>query len=862
MECGARRRFGSSRTAPALRAFVPFLPPSLLWSVILIISIRGVAASTDASPHFSRDILPILSDHCFACHGPDTGARKGGLRLDTREGAVAPAKSGRHAVVPHQSHESELIRRIQTTDPNDRMPPDKSNKPLTPDQIRRLVSWIDSGAGWGRHWAYDPIQAPRIASESTSPSSYDVVHPIDFFILSGLKTKGLRPSPEASRETLIRRVTLDLTGLPPSPSEIDAFLADSRPDAWERLVDRLLASPRYGERMAWEWLDAARYADSNGYQGDAERTMWPWRDWVVEALNRNLPFDTFTLWQLAGDLFPTPTDEQRLATGFLRNHMINGEGGRIPEENRIDYLFDQTETVGTVWLGATLNCTRCHNHKFDPLTQREYFGLLAFFNRTAVDGSGGDPQSRPHLEWPTPEQTAQRRAAEERLAEIVRINEQREQTKWPRPEGKTSDVSDAAQDLPQEIRDILKLPVANRDSARLEKLAAHCKTSDSAFAEGVALQRKLLAERDAAVRAIPRVMIMQDVASPRDTFVLNRGLYTQPAEKVSPSLPAAISPYPLAGDAPPNRLTLARWLVSHDHPLTARVTVNRAWQTFFGIGLVKTTEDFGVQGEKPSHPELLDWLASEFMATGWDLKRLHRLIVTSATYRQSSGTSRDTRERDPENRYLARGARFRMPSWMIRDAALAASGLLIEQRGGPPVRPYQPTGVWEEATFGNKRYTQDHGSALYRRSLYVFWRRIVAPTLFFDVASRQTCTVRTPRTNVPLHALLTLNDVTYVEAARALAQHTLTAPLPDRFSRIAYASRRVLGRNLTASERAILERALHRHLDHFVANPDATRQWLAHGEFPQEPMLKPTELAAWTALCSTLLNLDEALTRE
>ena len=556
-ECGAQHRFGSFlRSATALRAFL--LKQSLVCAAVLTICMPENASSSDVSPHFSRDILPILSDHCFACHGPDTGARKGGLRLDTREGAVATAKSGRHAVVPHQSHNSELIRRIQTTDPDDQMPPAKSNKTLAPEQIRKLVSWIDSGAGWGRHWAYEPLQPPTFSSKTASQTSREIVHPIDHFILARLNSEGLPPSREANRETLIRRVTLDLTGLPPSPSEIDAFLADSRPDAWERLVDRLLASPRYGERMAWEWLEAARYADSNGYQGDAERTMWPWRDWVVDALNRNLPFDTFTLWQLAGDLLPAPTDEQRLATGFVRNHMINGEGGRIPEENRVDYLFDQTETVGTVWLGATLNCTRCHNHKFDPLTQQEYFGLLAYFNRTAVDGSGGDPQSRPHLEWPTPEQTAQRRAAEERLAEVIQSNEERELAKLPRPEGKSSDESEAARDLPKEIREIHKVPVAARDSARLEKLAAHWKPSDAAFAENVALQRKLLTERDAAVRAIPRVMVMQDVSSPRDTFILNRGLYTQPTGKISPSIPAALSPFRVANDAPPNRLTLAR----------------------------------------------------------------------------------------------------------------------------------------------------------------------------------------------------------------------------------------------------------------------------------------------------------------
>jgi hypothetical protein len=827
----------------------------LTWACLLAAA-PALAAAPDA-PSFSRDILPILSDHCFACHGPDEHARKGGLRLDTREGALAPGDSGAPAIVPHSSGSSELIRRVRTTDADDLMPPTKANKPLTTEQKSLLTRWIDTGATWGLHWAYEPPRRPAPPTQEISAT-----HPIDAFIEDRLQREGLTPTPEAPAATLVRRVTLDLTGVPPTPTEIDAFLADMLPGAWERLVDRLLASPRYGERMAWEWLEASRYADSNGYQGDSDRTMWPWRDWVVDALNRNLPFDTFSIWQLAGDLLPDATFEQRLATGFVRNHMINGEGGRIPEENRIDYLFDQTETVGTIWLGATLNCTRCHNHKFDPITQRDYFGLLAYFNRTAVDGSGGDPQSRPNLEAPTPEQAARRGVAEIQLERAIASTVDFETQKFSRESGKPLADSSAARDLPKEILELLQSTPKSRDAGRLEKLATHWKTSDPAYAEILGAQRQALIDRDAVQRSIPRVMIMEDVAEPRDTLVLGRGLYTQPGDRVTAAVPPALSAVPIPPEVTSNRLALARWLFTPEHPLTARVTVNRYWQTFFGTGLVKTSEDFGVQGEKPTHPELLDWLATEFIASGWNTKHLHRLILTSDTYRRSSQVDPTQRDRDPDNRLLARGPRFRMPSWMLRDTALAASGLLNETRGGPPVKPYQPAGVWEEATFGNKRYTRDNGDSLYRRSLYVFWRRIVGPTLFFDVANRQTCTVRTPRTNVPLHALLTLNDDTYVEAARALAQRVLTeAPALSR-PRLQYASRLVLGRPLADPEMRILLNGLDRHRTHFQTDLDAARRWLAHGASARDESLDPAEHAAWTTLCSTLLNLDESLSRE
>ncbi|MFZ9855797.1 MAG: PSD1 and planctomycete cytochrome C domain-containing protein [Limisphaerales bacterium] len=830
--------------------------PAMRWKSlgVALAVVLGVGATrAEDSVRFSRDVLPILSDHCFACHGPDAAARKGGLRLDVREGATGPGKSGKVALVPGDPKASEVVRRMLTPDPDDLMPPPESHRPLSQDQIATLTRWISEGAPWGRHWAYEPPRRP------TPPSVPGTSNPIDAFVRSRLVREGLEPAPEASRETLLRRLTLDLTGLPPTPDEIREFVQDTRPGAYERQVDRLLASPRHGERLAWDWLEAARYADSNGYQGDGERTMWPWRDWVVREFNANRSFDQFTTWQLAGDLLPSPTPEQRLATGFVRNHMINGEGGRIAEENRIDYLFDQTETVATVWLGATFNCTRCHDHKFDPFTQKDYFGLLAFFDRTVVDGGGGDPQSRPNLEWPSEAQKDRRQQIDSEVKLIAQSVRTLEAVKFPRQDGRPVTESPAVRDLAKEIQEALAQDPEQRDGGRLNQLATHWRTNDAPYAGMLERQKRLRDERDGLNRSIPRVMVMADQEKFRDTFILARGNYQQPGAQVRAAVPQGLSTPP-AG-APTNRLGLAQWLLSPEQPLTARVAVNRSWQLFFGLGLVKTSEDFGLQGERPSHPELLDWMAVEFRDSGWDLKHLHRLIVTSATYRQSSRTPPETRERDPENRLLARGPRLRMPSWMIRDAALFHAGLLVEDIGGPPVKPYQPSGIWEEATFGTKRYEQDHGASLYRRSLYVFWRRIVGPTLFFDVASRQTCTVRTPRTNVPLHALLTLNDITYVEAARALAVRVATSGASD-IDRLRWLYQEVVGRLPDTAEQDRLLESLRRYQQRFTAEPERAQELVGIGEVRIPTSLDPASQAAWTVVCSTVLNLDEALNVE
>ncbi len=820
------------------------------WIVILI----WTAASAHAAPvSFGRDILPILSDHCFRCHGPDESARKGKLRLDTAEGALRKEKP---VLVQGNSTASELVRRL-TAPVADRMPPPESKRSLSQTQIELVRRWVDEGAIWGRHWAYEPPQRPPVpvVRQSTWPRN-----DIDRFILARLEREQWAPAAEAPREALARRLSMDLTGVPPTLADLDAFLSDKAPGAYERLVDRLLASPRYGERMAWDWLEAARYADTNGYQGDGERTMWPWRDWVVRALNDNLPFDEFTLWQLAGDLLPQPTEDQRLATAFNRNHMINGEGGRIAEENRVEYLFDQTETMATLWLGSTLTCSRCHDHKFDPITLADYYGLLAFFNSTPVDGGGGNAQAPPVLEVVSPDELRARTAAQQRVAEAAGALATRETALFTHEVGKTPADSAAAKDLPEALRPALRQPPAQRKADQLEALAGALQVGQPEYAKAARSLKSALEARDAAQRAGARVMVMAELPKPRDTFILTRGTYNKPtATRAPPAFPRSLGAAP--GSPVRNRLDLAQWLVSPTHPLTARVTVNRAWQIFFGAGLVRTAEDFGAQGDRPSHPELLDWLASEFVRARWDVKHLHRLMVTSATYRQSSHVRPELRDQDPDNRLLARGPRGRWPSWMLRDAALAAGGLLVEQRGGPSVKPYQPAGVWEEATFGTKSYTQDHGAALYRRSLYVFWRRIVGPTMFFDTASRQYCTVRTARTNTPLHALVTLNDPTYVEAARSMAQRLLQGPGLNDTDRLVRAWRETTSRTPAARELEVLKDALGRFRAEFGRDAAAAGRLLKVGESLRDEKLAPAEHAAWTALCSLLLNLDETLSR-
>ena len=830
--------------------------PSAILSLLGALTLPALCAEPPIV--FSRDILPILSDHCFQCHGPDAKeGRKGDLRLDVESDAKRK-RDGSSVITPFQPDQSTLVERIRTDDQEDIMPPPKTGRPLNDRQKALLHRWIAEGAKWGTHWSFERIVRPAV------PAGYS--NPIDAFVGERLKQAGLKPNPKASDATLLRRMSLDLNGLPPriqrdqfAPSPAPTASPISLPDH----INALLDSPAFGERMAWDWLDAARYADSNGYQGDGERTMWPWRDWVVKSFNEGLPFDQFTLWQIAGDLLPNATHDQKLATGFNRNHMINGEGGRIAEENRVDYVMDMTETTGTVWMGLTFNCCRCHDHKFDPLTQADYYRLSAFFNQTPVTGGGGNPQTPPVLPCPTPEQ--EQRTASVRDAQTSALTTLRtlEKQQFPKDaKGKLIPLDPAlGGPIPQDVIDALNTDAASRKADQVDRLTKHFAKDRTDLVDAIKAHAAAKKAFDDHEKSIPKVMIMGDQPTRRATFILDRGLYTAPKDEVEAGIPKALPP--LTENSPNNRLALAQWLVSKDHPLTARVIVNRFWQMLFGIGLVKTPEDFGVQAEYPIHPELLDWLAAEFIESGWNVKHLLRIILTSETYQRSSDiTDPSHLESDPQNRLLARGPRFRMPSWMIRDQALAVSGLLDPKVGGRPVNPYQPAGIWEEATFGKQRYPQSSGPDLYRRSIYTFWKRIVSPTAFFDSAKRQVCEVKPLRTNTPMHALATLNDPTFVEAARTLASLVLQSSSQNDDERLTLAVRRVLGREPTPAERVIHARSLARSLDVMRRDNARAKALIGIGDSKAPTSLDPAMLAAWTNLCLNLLNLDEALTKE
>jgi hypothetical protein len=833
--------------------------------------VRTDELQADSSIEFNRDIRPILSDVCYTCHGPDAANRKAALRLDTQAGAFGQRDSGR-PLAPGSLVESQLWQRINAADPARRMPPPESGRQLTAQQIELLGRWLEQGAPWQQHWSFIAPQRPALPRVRHAAW---LRNPIDHFVLARLEREGIEPSPEASRETLIRRVTLDLTGLPPTLKEIDAFLADQSPDAYEKVVDRLLQSPHYGERMVLEWLDAARYSDTNGYQTDGTRAMWPWRDWVIDALNRNMPFDEFTIEQIAGDMLPDATLQQRIASGFHRNHMLNGEGGRIPEESRVEYVVDRVDTTATVWLGLTLGCARCHDHKYDPISQREFYGLYAFFNNVAETGAVDRRNSTaaPTLELPTDEQKARIAEQEQAVARVEgQLRELTDKLLAAQPEWEKTVPRDT---LPAKIQQLLQIEPEKRGAEQAKELREH-------YLAGVPERQPLQKQVDEARKRLGDLrngvlitMIMEERPEPRETFLLVRGQYDKYGERLVAGMPAIFPPLP-AG-APSNRLGFAQWLVDPSNPLTARVTVNRYWQNLFGTGLVKTAEDFGSQGEPPSHPELLDWLAAEFsspafavepptsrgpQSPGWNVKAAHRLIVTSATYRQSSRATPALLERDPQNRLLARGPRFRLSSHLLRDQALAASGLLVAKLGGPPVRPYQPPGIWEDFSLGKIQYEHDHGENLYRRSLYTFWRRSVAPPAMFDSDGRQVCTVRRPRTNTPLQALTLLNDVTFVEAARVLAEHVMKVPARTHEHRLRLAFRIVTGRVPTAAETAVLLEARQRLHEQYARDVAAAWELVSAGEAPRDTSLDGIEHAAYTGIANLLFNLDEVLNKE
>jgi uncharacterized protein DUF1553/uncharacterized protein DUF1549/cytochrome c len=778
--------------------------PRLSLALLAAAALSGASvclAATNEPVQFARDIQPVLKASCYQCHGPER--HEAGMRLDSRTAALRGGAGG-PAIVPGRSAQSRMVQRLLGQGGGARMP--LGFAPLPKAQIDLIRAWIDQGAVWPevadarRHWAWSKPVRPALPKVSNAAW---VRNPIDRFVLARLEREGLKPSPAATRGMLIRRVTLDLIGLPPTPREVDAFVEDPSPNAYEKVVDRLLASPHYGERWARPWLDLARYADTNGYEKDNPRSIWPYRDWVIHALNQDMPYDRFTVEQLAGDLLPNATRDQKTATGFHRNTMLNQEGGVDEQEQRWLTLVDRVGTTGTVWLGTTLACAQCHDHKYDPFTQKEFYRLLAFFDHT----------EEPALDLPAAEQ----------------------ESKWKA--------------LQTEI----------------EGLEATIKRSpgDKAAAERLAGLKKQLAGMK-----VPSTLVMAEKPErePSVAYTRVKGQFLQKGALVSTGVPAILNRFRRTW--PQNRLGLAYWLVDPENPLTARVAVNRAWEQFFGRGIVETSENFGTQGQPPSHPELLDWLAVTFMGSPsaaqpenchWSLKKLHRLIVTSATYRQSSRLTPALRERDPDNRLLARGPRFRMEAEMVRDAALAIGGLLSPKIGGPSVFPLQPEGIWDVPYSGEKWVTST-GEDRYRRGLYTFWRRSAPYPEFvtFDATSREYCTVRRSRTDTPLQALTTLNDPAFFDAARGLARRMMTEAGSNPAVKVAYGFRLCVARHPTPAERDRLVALYQQEKSRYQADEPAARTMAA----APNGGLDLAARAAWTIVANVLLNLDEMLTKE
>ena len=1023
--------------------------------LLLIFFASGQIAVAEKPVDFGRDILPLLSNNCFQCHGPDEAIREAGLRLDDKASAFAKLESGATAVVPKDLATSAMVQRITASDEDVKMPPPDSGKELSEADIAMIKTWIDQGATWGLHWAFVP---PKRSPEPAQQAGANVVNSVDLFIQLGLKELNLTQEPEAHSETLIRRVALDVTGLPPSVAELDQFLNDKEPGAYERMVDRFLSSNRYGENMARIWLDAARYGDTHGLHLDNERSIWPYRDWVIQSFNENKRFDQFTIEQLAGDLLPDPSMKQRVATGFNRCNVTTSEGGSIDEEYYVRYAVDRVETTATVWLGLTAGCAVCHDHKFDPLTQREFYQMFSYFfslTERAMDGNALLPP--PILKVPTADQVAEKArldgelaaaatAIEEGFTKIAYVDpladvalgelEQNENVwiedslpegakpagdgpvlwnfvsapdspvysgekstvrtatglsqhyfteakqklaihenarlfayvyldpknlpetiqlqfndgtwehrafwgadkahgagrknasnlpmgelpeagKWIRLEVAAADVglkagselngwaftqvggtvywdrggiiSTSLSDeqkrsqyaweqfrqriktpaLPAEIQKSLDVEVAKRNDAQKNQIARYFLEHVNSDTQAIVAplkqkQTEIQAKVTALDKAIPATLIMQDRPEKRAAHILVRGQYEKKGEAVESSVPQWILP---AGDeAPKNRLGLAQWLVDPKHPLTARVTVNRLWQQFFGIGIVRTAEDFGIQGERPSHPELLDSLALQFIESGWDVKAFQKTLLMSATYRQSSRVTEAKLAADPENRFLSRGARFRLDAEVIRDQALAVSGLLVPTIGGKSVRPYQPEGLWKPVGFGGSNtsvFSQDHGDALYRRSMYTFWKRTSPPPSMstFDAPNRETCQVRRARTNTPLQALVLMNDVQFVEAARKFAERTLVEGGDDDASKVVWAFRCGTGRHPSESESATFLRVLTSYRQEFQKQREAAESLIKVGESKRNEELDAVELASWTMVTHLILNLSEIVTK-
>jgi hypothetical protein len=766
------------------------------WWVLLLVILVAVTASVflygknkpkerlPAKVDFNNHIRPILSDRCFKCHGPDESQRKANLRLDIADSALAALKEspGLFAIVPGKPEESQVYHRIISEDTAERMPPPSSNLTLSPFEIKLIEKWIKQGAEYKPHWAFiapQPQQTPETDEKEWA------INELDHFVLAKMESMDLSPNDEADKERLLKRVCFDLTGLPPTIELQEKFLNDNTPNAYEKIVDELLANKHYGEKMSLQWLDAARYADSHGYQDDGLRTMWPWRDWVIHAFNENYSYEKFVTWQLAGDLLPEPTKEMLLATGFNRNHKITQEGGVIDEEYRLEYVTDRTNTFAKTFLAMTFECAKCHDHKFDPIPQKAYYGTFAFFNQINEKGLLGDITLASLADPPN-----------------MKI---------------TSD----------DVKNVLNF-INKKDTAAV------------------------------------MVMIMKDSSKKRPTHILKRGVYDQPGDSVPFTTPQKIFPFD-TNRFEKNRLGLAKWLFDKKHPLTSRVFVNRIWQEFFGRGLVKTSGDFGMQGEPPTHPELLDWLALDFMNNGWNIKRLVKQIVMSATYRQSSVVTKEKTSKDPENIYFSRSSRARYPAEFVKDHVLASSGIFNDEIGGPSVKTYQPKGIWESSTSGRgqlARYVQDHDEKLYRRGMYTFIKRTVPPPsmLTFDASNRDQCEVKRVLTNTPLQALVLLNDPQVLEAARVLAER-LAAEKISAEQKIEKAFRLIICRKETEKEKQILFEYYKKEKDEFSKQPLKADKFLKAGEYQHEQNIDKAEAAALMQVVHTIYNMEEAITK-
>ena len=851
---------------------------------LLLFAVLWCLANQNANAQvleFDRDVRPILSEHCFACHGPDASKLKAGLRMDRKESVFSQLESGATAVVTGLPNDSEMIRRIGSHDPEQVMPPPEEGKALTTIKIETLRRWVQEGAPWTNHWSFEMIKAPVVPRENLAAGT--VSNPIDSFVLSKLQSQGLSQSPKETKERLLRRVSLDLTGIPPSLHDVKEFLNDDSHTAFETVVDRLLNSIHFGERMAMPWLDLARYGDTSGYHNDSLRDMWLWREWVINAFNSNKPFDQFTIEQLAGDLVPDASIQQKVASGFHRNVMTSDEGGLIDAEYRNLYVVDRIATTGVTWLGMTVACAQCHDHKYDPITQADFYKLYAFFNNVPENGKDGvrDRNPMPYLRIISKSEEEQLALhernlidANRKLSELTKELPEKQQV-WEREfvSGKSqTELPSASSNLPldekggsveyKEIVGLAATPAADRSQKQKEQLEKYFRQTQ--VPDFAVLQKSvddLKKIKEDYERTLPNTMVMSEMEKPRDTFIKVRGNYDQDGTKVESAVPAFLPQIAKpVDDKPLNRLSLAKWLVAPEHPLTARVTVNRWWAMLFGTGIVKTLNDFGAQGERPSHPELLDWLATDLMRD-WNTKRVLKQIVLSATYQQSSQVSATLLARDQENRLLARGPRQRLDAEILRDNALAIGGILNPTIGGKSIKPSQPEGTWEINEMSGYKYEKSQGADLYRRGLYVYWRRSTVYPSFvtLDAPTREFCVSQRAKTSTPLQSLVLMNDPVFVEAARAFAQRILAEPNLDDTARVVFAWRLALTRSPNAAERSILTRMLEQQQTTYRNDMEAAKRLVAIGDLPKPANLDDRELAAWTAFSNVILNLNETI---